>query len=277
MQTRRAWTRERDLLFSLLLIAVGLVALHIANSHREFIALAGVLVGIYSLLWGGVLLFNCAGRYLRLIPDRITPEQEHKIIKNYVDDLLQSIGGSIPTVEPHVLKRLYKQKDYPAMLGWIKNAMRLELKVGLRIVDKIDDAHPMSIEFSKPVPGIGTKEFKNYRVIVNAGREIFDTKPFDWIVAGFAHELSHIVLFLIGHRLQEEEKAVDLTSMILGFDKFLVNAKRSTSDTTWRAGLSRTTTKTEWLGYLTIPERDFARSYLKKVRRNSNDAKARAH
>jgi hypothetical protein len=224
MQSRRYLnpirTRARDLLLSIAFIVIGFAALNFANSHRDFPALAGVLIGIYSLLSGTVLLFNCTRRYLGLIPDRITPEQEHHVIKNYIDDLLLSIGGAIPTVVPHVLKRLYKQKDYPAMLGWIKNAMRLELKVGLRIVDKIDDARPMSIEISKPVPRIGTKEFKNFRVIVNVQREIVDTKPFDWIVAGFAHELSHVVLFSIDHKLQDEEKAVDLTSMILGFDVF---------------------------------------------------------
>jgi hypothetical protein len=82
--------------------------------------------------FGTVLLFNCALRYLGLVPDIKTPEQEHQVIKTYIDDLLQSIGGAIPTVEPRVLKGLYKQKNYPAMLGWIKNAMRLELNVGLR-------------------------------------------------------------------------------------------------------------------------------------------------
>jgi hypothetical protein len=153
------------------------------------------------------------------------------------------------------------------MLGWIKKAMRLELKVGLRIVDKIEGGHAMSIEWSKPIPLVGTKEFKNYRVIINARRDIVHTKPFEWIVAGFAHELSHVVLFSIGHKLQKEEKAVDLTSMILGFDEFLVRAKHSTSETTWRIGYSITSTKTEWLGYLTIPERDFARKYLKKIKR----------
>jgi hypothetical protein len=49
-------------------------------------------------------------------------------------------------------------------------------------------------------------------------RDIVHTNRFEWIVAGFARELSHVVLFSIGHKLQEEEKAVDLTSMI-SFDR----------------------------------------------------------
>jgi hypothetical protein len=259
-------TRERDLLLSIVFIALGLAALLFANSHRDLPALVGVLLGINSLLSGIVLLLNCTCRYLGLVPGRMTPEQEHHLIKNYIDDLLQLIGGAIPTVETHILKGLYRQKNYPAMLGWIKNAMHLELKVGLRILKKMDGPHPMSIEIGKPVPRIGSEEFKTFRVIVNARRDVFDM-PFDWIVAGFAHELSHVVLFSIGHKLQEEEKAVDLTSMILGFGDFFVKAKRSTSEMTWRTGYSKTSTKTEWLGYLTIPEREFARNYLKKIMR----------
>jgi hypothetical protein len=266
-------TRRRDLLLAIVLITIGLAALIFANSHRDFPAFTGVLIGISGLSFGTFLLLDCTGRYLGLARDRMTPEQEHRVIKNYIDDLLQSIGGAIPDVEPRVLKTLFKQKNYPAMLGWIKNAMRLELKVGLRIVDKIEGEHPMSIEWSKPIPHIGTKEFKNYRVVVNARRDIVDTKPFEWIVAGFAHELSHVVLFSMGHKLQEEEKAVDLTSMILGFGDFLVGAKQSTSETTSRIGYSVTSTKTDWLGYLTIPERDFARKYLKKIRRERQSSR----
>src|SRR6266481_6134080 len=176
-------------------------------------------------------------------------------IKSAVQTVLDSFGGAIPTVKSDVLQRLYKQKDYPSMLGWIKNSMRLELRVGLRIVDKIDYNHPMWIEIPKPIPVIGTPEFKNTRVTVNVTRDTIDTKPFDWIVAGLAHELSHVVLFSIGHKLQEEEKAVDLTAMILGFENFEVTAQLTEPD---RISVG---------GYLTLPERKFAAAYLTEIRR----------
>jgi hypothetical protein len=56
-------------------------------------------------------------------------------------------------------------------------------------------------------------------------RDLLETKPFGWVVAGFAHELSHVVLFSIGHPLQHEEKAVDLTAMILGYPTFVEGAE----------------------------------------------------
>ena len=89
-------------------------------------------------------------------------------------------------------------------------------------------------------------------------------EPFDWIVAGFAHELAHVVLCSINHKLQKDEKAVDLTAMILGYDKFMMMANDTTTE--W-VGCNTTQQKTEWLGYLTIPERQFAGTYIQKLRK----------
>ena len=125
------------------------------------------------------------------------------------------------------------------MLGWIKNSMRLQLRVGLRIVDAPDTAPPMWIEPPQQVPAYGTAEFKRTRVVVNARREVLETKPFVCVVAGFAHELSHVVLFSIGHRLQHQEKAVDLTAMILGYQSFIADAELTKTEGTILSVLCR--------------------------------------
>jgi hypothetical protein len=136
------------------------------------------------------------------------------------------------------------------MLGWIKNSMNLNLRVGLRIVNSSEDPHPMWIETPKPMPTFGTTAFRNIRVIVNARRDWIESSPFGWVVAGFAHELAHVVLFSIGHPLQLEEKAVDLTAMLLGFQKFITSADRIQRDRRQR------------LGYLTSFEAEFAYKQL---------------
>jgi hypothetical protein len=112
-------------------------------------------------------------------------------------------------------------------------------------------------------------------VIVNARRDLLETKPFTWVVAGFAHELSHVVLFAIGHPLQHEEKAVDLTAMILGYQVFVTDAEVTRTEGAWLSALLMmlllplgvlfwrgTSTKTQRLGYLTTAEAQFARSQL---------------
>jgi hypothetical protein len=173
------------------------------------------------------------------------------------------------------LQRLYDRKDYAAMLGWIKNSMRLDLRVGFRIVDSSEPSAPMWIETPKRMPSYGTSEFRSTRVVVSARRDLLETKPFGWVVAGFAHELSHVVLFSIGHPLQHEEKAVDLTAMVLGYRTFVESAELTV--TKGRVGSillalllaplgvlfwAGTSSRTTRLGYLTKSEAVFARNLL---------------
>ena len=135
-------------------------------------------------------------------------------IENYITQLLSSFGRVTSPINAKVLKELYDRNDFPSMLGWIKNSLRLELRVGLRIVDAGGQSNPMWIEIPRHVPMYGTPEFKRTQIIVNVRKEIIRRSSFDWIVAGFAHELSHVVLSSISHPLQHNEKAVDLTAMI---------------------------------------------------------------
>jgi hypothetical protein len=197
------------------------------------------------------------------------------LIADYLGQLLKSFGKVTPPIDPGVLLDLHERKDYPAMLGWIKNSMRLDLRVGLRVVNATDSSPPMWIETPKSMPPFGTSEFKQTRVIVNARRDLLETKPFTWVVAGFAHELSHVVLFSIGHPLQHEEKAVDLTAMILGYQVFVTDAEVTRTEGAWLSALLMmlllplgvlfwrgTSTKTQRLGYLTTAEAQFARLQL---------------
>jgi hypothetical protein len=152
---------------------------------------------------GPLGLIVVCGRYLRLVPDRLTPAERHSTIKLYLDDLLRSFAGNIPEVKPDKLKKLYRNGDYAGMLGFIKHAMKLKVKVGLRVVDHwTDQAHPLFVEVPRPTPAIGSPEFDRMRVIVNVSKTFLLSSSFDWIVAGFAHEMAHVVLFSLGHPLE---------------------------------------------------------------------------
>ena len=115
--------------------------------------------------------------------------------------------------------------------------MGLDLRVGLRIVNATGPSSPMWIETPARMPPFGTAEFRRTRVVVNVRRDLLDTKPFTWFVAGFAHECSHVVLSSIGHELQHDEKAVDLTTMILGYQSFIADAEVTTTEGTLRSVL----------------------------------------
>lgn len=247
-----------------LISAVGFVLVVIAKSG--FASFAGVQMILWPLMISVPLLLSLIARSVGWQPDRLWPEQEHASIKDRIDELLASLGGRPSgAVDPKVLRGLHYARDFPKMLGWIKNSMGLGLRVGLRITEGTKEGAPMWIELPKPLPPIGSQAFKGTRVVVNAAKEVIGQRSFEWIVAGFAHELSHVVLTSLDHPLQDDEKAVDLTAMILGYDLFMVGARESRIEVSRR----RRTERVEWLGYLTIAERDFARSYLRKIRRET--------
>jgi hypothetical protein len=159
------------------------------------------------------------------------------VIRNYLGQLLTTFDSATPPIDASVLKTLYERRDFASMLGWIKNSMRLDLRVGLRIVNSTDPSPPMWIETPRRMPPFGTAEFRRVRVVVNVRRDLLEAKPFIWVVAGFAHEPSHVVLFSIGHPLQHEEKAVDLTAMILGYQFFVAHADITKTEGRWLSAL----------------------------------------
>ena len=161
------------------------------------------------------------------------------------------------------------------MLGWIKLSMRLELSVGLRIVELSAAAAPMWVELPVPMPIYGSPAFRATRVVVNARAADIAERSFVWVVAGFAHELAHVALAATGHRLQHDERAVDLTAMALGYQAFVGDAEITRSDGLfWSIALAlallpfgmvfwrRPRRQTLRLGYLTRGEAAAARQYL---------------
>jgi hypothetical protein len=213
--------------------------------------------------------FNRALRALNLMSN---------LIRGHLAELLKNFSLT-PPIDPSVLQTLHDRKDYAAMLGWIKNSMRLDLRVGLRIVDGSDAAPPMWIEVPQSMPAYGTAAFRRTRVIVNVRRDVLEAKSFVCVVAGFSHELAHVVLFSARHRLQHDEKAVDLTAMILGYQAFVGSAEVTKTEglllsillailllPTGLLFLRGTRTSTWRLGYLSCDEAAVADEYLAQWR-----------
>jgi hypothetical protein len=195
-----------------------------------------------------------------------------------IEVLLGSMGGVRSPIDPTQLKKLYDQADFPSMLGWIKNSMRLDLRVGMRVVDSGPERTPMWIEMPKVIAPYGTEEFRRTRVIVNVQKRVLNNYAFEWIVAGFAHELAHAVLASIGHPPPHNERAVDLAAMIAGYRNFAV--KTNTNEIHGGAAavifaifapflglLFIPGHSSSSLGYLTRGEKKAACRYLEKLER----------
>src|SRR5258706_14823945 len=145
-------------------------------------------------------------------------------IKAYLALLHGSLGGSRAPVSPIKLRELYDRQNYAGMVKLIRDGMGLDLRVRVALVNHGGpDRAPAWIERPDPFPRNGTPAFKRAIVTVFLRKAFLLKYKFEHVVMAIAHELSHVVLFRIGHPLEKIEEAVDLTAMLLGFSEFYFN------------------------------------------------------
>lgn len=147
-----------------------------------------------------------------------------RFVGEYLTDLLRPLRNHLRRpIAARELKPLYYAGDYEGMIRYVQHSMHLDLNIKLNVVD--DGAAPLWVQMPAAMPPYGTSAFRNTTAQVFVRRDILQRRPFSWTVFGIAHELSHIVLNSINHPLRQEEKAVDLTAMIFGYQNFAWSAE----------------------------------------------------
>lgn len=144
-----------------------------------------------------------------------------KEIRAWIHELITKVGPPREPIDERPLRALYADSNFAGMLDHIRKSMRLD--VGLRIgyVNSGGPAHAAAwVSLPAPMPQYGTREFKQSKFDVYIRKSVILQSPFEIVVALMAHELSHILLDAIHHPLRRQEAAVDLTAMILGYDRF---------------------------------------------------------
>jgi hypothetical protein len=148
----------------------------------------------------------------------------------------------VPPISVRKLKALHGARDYEGMVRLIRSAMNLEVRLLIGWVNSGGSKEmthaPAWVEMPVSMPYYGTAEFKELSIKVFIRKDFLENR-YDKVAIAIAHELSHIVLDSIHHPLRREEKAVDLTAMLLGFSRlYMIAAHTSKSK----------------LGYLTLAE-----------------------
>jgi hypothetical protein len=139
------------------------------------------------------------------------------------------------------------------MVKLIKNTMNVETDIRIVWVpegaanDGTAKDAPAWVSIPVEMPPYGSSAFRAMRLDIYLRRSFLEQSSYDQIAITVAHELSHIILDSIGHRLHRCEKAVDLTAMLLGFRKLYASASYKEN----RAG---NTKKIQTLGYLSSHE-----------------------
>jgi hypothetical protein len=107
------------------------------------------------------------------------------------------------------------------MVKLVRDGLGLDLRVRVGLVNQGGpDGAPAWVSCPKPLPQYGTPEFKRTLVTIFLRKSFLAENKFEAVVMAIAHEFSHIVLFGIKHPLEEDEVAVDLTAMLLGYRDF---------------------------------------------------------
>src|SRR5205085_1445737 len=107
---------------------------------------------------------------------------------------------------------------YEGMVQLIKKTLNIDVKLRIGWVKTGGprDA-PAWVKLPSNMPLYGSKAFREMTLTMFLRKEFLQHSAYDEVAIGIAHELSHIILDSISHPLRREEKAVDLTAMLLGF------------------------------------------------------------
>ncbi len=162
-------------------------------------------------------------------------------VRAYIDQLRRALPH-VPPIDARQLKSLHRQRDYEGMVRLIKSAMNLDARLRIGWVNSggpeaMKEA-PAWVRMPAEVPYYGTTAFKNLTLTMYLRKSFLEQNGYGQTAIVIAHELSHVVLDSIRHPLRKEEKAVDLTAMLLGFSHLYGSAahteRRSGNIISWQ-------------------------------------------
>lgn len=143
-------------------------------------------------------------------------------VQKYLRDLKQALPR-VPPIPVQELKSLHKTRDFEGMVRLIKRTMNVEVRLVIGWVNsggpKGMEEAPAWVQTPVKMPYYGTNDFKKLTVKMFLRKSFLEQSTYEQAAIAVAHELSHIVLDSIQHPLRKEEKAVDLTAMLLGFSR----------------------------------------------------------
>lgn len=179
-------------------------------------------------------------------------------VRAYIEQLRRALPY-VPPIPVKKIKALHNNGDFGGVVKLIRSTMNVDVGLTLHWTTTPPREMPNApawITMPAKMPYYGTDAFKELKLEIFIMKPFANTAPFDQFAMAIAHELSHIVLDSIEHPLRREEKAVDLTAMILGFSYLY----RKAAHTLTQVGYNQY--QRNQLGYLSQAELDTACSIL---------------
>jgi hypothetical protein len=180
-------------------------------------------------------------------------------VKAYLNQLRQALPY-VPPIPIQQIKALHRKKDFGAIVRLIRSTMNVNVRLTLHWTDRpASNGHkqaPAWITVPENMPYYGTPAFRELKLDVSILKSFAANSTYQEFAITVAHELSHVVLDSIKHPLRREEKAVDLTAMLLGFSYLYRTAAHSVKR------VDSHTIRTTKLGYLSPDELEAASRIL---------------
>lgn len=137
-----------------------------------------------------------------------------------IDTIAPKLGGVRQAVPRRHLEQLHRAGKYSELIASIKRSMGIELRV---ILGKVKSGGPersaawINLE---GMPPYGTLAFKRHTVNLFIRKDYLDSATLDQLVRIVAHEFAHVVLDATGSPFKRDERAVEVTAMLLGFAEY---------------------------------------------------------
>jgi hypothetical protein len=179
-------------------------------------------------------------------------------VKAYIDQLRRTLPY-VPPLPVEAIKALHRKRDFGGIVRLIRSTMNVGVNLRLHWTSDAPKGSENArawIMLPEKMPHYGTSAFKKLQLDIFILKSTRDKSTYDEFAITVAHELSHVVLESIEHPLRNEEKAVDLTAMILGFSYLY----RSAAHTVRTVGYNQF--QHHQLGYLSEKEMDVAAKIL---------------
>jgi hypothetical protein len=178
-------------------------------------------------------------------------------VKAYIGQLREALPY-VPSIPVKKIKALHKNGGLGSVVKLIRKTMNVDVGLTIHWTSGPPPIPGATAWISLPekMPRYGTAAFKELKLDIFILKSFAETKPYDQFAIVVAHELSHVVLKSIEHPLRKDEKAIDLTAMILGFSYLYRNAAHRVQ----RVGYNQF--EHQHLGYLSDYEVDAAAKIL---------------
>ncbi|MDP1883803.1 MAG: hypothetical protein Q8L10_00370 [Candidatus Moranbacteria bacterium] len=181
-------------------------------------------------------------------------------IRDFIRSLHFSLGGikSLPDSTTEELRSLYDSGEFSECIRKVKHILKLNdltlricyinehckqeslrtllmdaiKKMGYTVSQSalakdLTDAGALILQ-PRYFPLYGTREFTEMKILMFIFRRIVRTS-LEIFIYSISHELSHVILAMSNHPLRNNEVAVDLTAMILGFSDIIRIGRKSES------------------------------------------------